>query len=57
MSEWTFVGIAYGLTWLTFAGYALALRARRRRLDSAAAALRDSSSSPETASSGGRVLP
>lgn len=54
MSEWTFVGIAYGLTWLTFAGYALVLRARRRRLDAEAAGLPDNTT---TGSSHRRTQP
>lgn len=39
MSEWTYIAIAYGLTWLTFAVYALMLRARHSRLAAAAAEL------------------
>jgi hypothetical protein len=31
VSEWVFIGAAYGLTWLTLGGYALYLRARTRR--------------------------
>jgi CcmD family protein len=31
MSEWNYVGAAYGLTWLVFAGYSLYLVARTRR--------------------------
>lgn len=31
MSEWNYVGAAYGLTWLAFAGYAVYLVARTRR--------------------------
>lgn len=36
MSEWPFIYAAYGLTWITFAAYALYLRARRRRIDGVA---------------------
>ena len=32
MSEWFYIYAAYGLTWATFAVYALYLRARRRRI-------------------------
>lgn len=32
MSNWTFVGVAYGLTWIVLAGYALSIASRRRRL-------------------------
>ncbi len=38
MSEWTYVNAAYGLTWITFAIYALSLRTRRRRAETEAAA-------------------
>lgn len=31
MSEWTYVGAAYGLTWVTLAAYALYVRGRVRR--------------------------
>lgn len=30
MSEWTFIGAAYGLTWAVLGGYALYLRGRMR---------------------------
>ena len=30
MSEWVYVGAAFGLTWLTLGGYWLYLRARER---------------------------
>jgi membrane protein implicated in regulation of membrane protease activity len=31
MSEWNYVGAAYALTWLVFAGYSLVLAGRVRR--------------------------
>lgn len=38
MSEWNYVGAAYGLTWLVFVGYAIFLagkvRLAKRRLES-----------------------
>ena len=65
MSEWTYIGIAYGLTWVTFVAYGLMLRARRRSLLAAAGALSGASSqgsssqgvSSQGVSSHGRVQP
>lgn len=31
MSEWSYIGTAYGLTWVTFAVYLLLLNRRRLR--------------------------
>jgi CcmD family protein len=31
MSEWVYIGVAYGLTWTTLAGYAAYLLRRRAR--------------------------
>lgn len=31
MSEWSYIGSAYGVTWLALTGYALYLRARTRQ--------------------------
>ncbi len=31
MSEWGYVGVAYGLTWLTLIGYGIYLGSRVRR--------------------------
>jgi hypothetical protein len=31
MSEWNYVGAAFGLTWLVFAGYSLYLSVKVRR--------------------------
>jgi len=31
MSEWIYVGTAYGLTWAALAVYSLTVRARRRK--------------------------
>ncbi len=31
MSEWNYVGAAYGLTWLVFAGYSVYLAGKIRR--------------------------
>lgn len=36
MSEWFYVYTAYGLTWLTFAAYALYVHMRGRRVTDAA---------------------
>jgi CcmD family protein len=40
MSEWNYVGAAYALTWLVFAGYSLVLarkvRGARRRVEAMA---------------------
>lgn len=39
MSEWVFIGAAYGLTWVMFAAYGLYVRARLSRARSAYAQL------------------
>lgn len=36
MSEWSYIYVAYGLTWVTLAAYALYLRARRRQVEASA---------------------
>lgn len=33
MSEWNFVGAAYGLTWVIFVGYAIYLSGKVRRAE------------------------
>ncbi|MHB1170378.1 MAG: hypothetical protein ACYC28_13965 [Longimicrobiales bacterium] len=37
MSEWTYVNVAYALTWITFAVYALSLHRRRQQAKQQAA--------------------
>lgn len=36
MSDWVFIGAAFGVTWLGLAGYALYVARRNRRAEAAA---------------------
>jgi hypothetical protein len=36
MTEWTYIAMAYGLTWIVLASYTAYLRARVRRAEEAA---------------------